>query len=121
MIETKLYTLLSGSTVITATVGTKIYPVIAPPKVTHPYIVYRRVSGGQVNGLDGYLTLENPLIQIDVYSTSYSQVKTIAGDLHTVMDGATAFSAVLNTDTDLYEPELELFRQSLDFSIFNRE
>ena len=120
-VETTLYSLLSTATAITAVTGTRIYPVVAPPKVKYPYVVYSRISGGQENGLDGYLTLENPRIQIDVHSTSYSEVKAVAKSIHTAIDGATTFKGILLSDLDLYGDELEEFRVSMDFSLFNRE
>lgn len=120
MLETKLYTLLSGSTLIT-TLTTRIYPVVMPQEPTFPCITYQRVSGNQQNSLAGYATLENPRIQIDVWSESYSGAKTLAGNIHTVMDGATAFKATLISDDDDYQSEIPLYRVSMDFSCWNKE
>lgn len=120
-LESKIFSLLTTSTTITATMGNRIYPVRAPQNVASPYAVYQRISGGQVNGLDGYLTLENPRIQLDVYSTSYSQVKTLAEAIQTQMNTSTAFKNTLINDTDFYEDELNEYRISMDFSCWNRE
>ena len=120
-LESKIFSLLTTSTTITTLMGNRIYPVRAPQNVASPYAVYQRISGGQQSGLSGYLTLENPRIQIDVYSTSYSQVKTLAGAIHTQMNTSTAFSNTMIGDTDLYEDELNEYRISMDFSCWNRE
>ena len=83
---------------------TRMYPVKIPQKALYPHLVYTRISGGQVNGLGGYLNIENPRIQIDVYSTGYSQVKTLADNVHSVMNGSTAFACTMQSDNDIWEP-----------------
>lgn len=120
-VEEKIFSLLTTTTTITATLENRIFPVRAPQTVPLPYAVYQRISGGQLNGLDGYLTLENPRIQIDVYSTSYSQVKTLAENIHTQMETSTAFKNTLANDSDIYEDELNAYRITMDFSCWNRE
>jgi hypothetical protein len=121
MLETELYSLLSTTTLLTGTISTRVYPVKAPQNVSEPYLIYTRISGGQVSGLDGYLTMENPRIQIDAYSKGYSQVKTIADNVHSAMNGATAFKAILISDNDLFEEDFDLYRVSMDFSVWNRD
>ena len=120
-VEEKIFSLLTTSTTITATMANRIYPVRAPQTVQSPYAVYQRISGGQHSGMDGYLTLENPRIQIDVYSTSYSQVKTLTESIQTQMATSTGFKNVLINDTDLFEDELNIYRVTMDFSCWNRE
>lgn len=120
-LEAKIFSLLTTTTTITATMGNRIYPVRAPQNVAFPYAVYQRISGGQLSGLEGYLTLENPRIQIDVYSTSYSQVKTLAESIHTQMETSTDFKNTLANDSDIYEDELNAYRITMDFSCWNRE
>lgn len=120
-LEQKIYSALTGSTLVTDHVASSsaIYPMIAPQNAALPYILYARISGGQINGLGGYLTTEHPSIQIDIYSTSYSDSKTIAKNVHTVMDATTTFSAILVSDNDIYEDSVELYRVSCDYSCLN--
>lgn len=120
-IEEKIFSLLTTSTTITATLGSRIFPVRAPEKVANPYAVYQKISGGQQNGLEGYLTLENPRIQIDIYSTSYSQCKTLVENVQIQMATSTSFKNVLISDTDLFDDELTIYRITMDFSCWNRE
>lgn len=120
-VEEDIYSLLTNSTLLVGTISTRVYPVKGPQNVVPPFAVYQRISGGQQNGLSGYHDLENPRMQIDAYSTSYSAVKTIADNIHIVMDGATTFKAVLLSDTDLHEEDEMYFRVSMDFSVWNRE
>jgi hypothetical protein len=124
MLEVKIYSLLSGTTAITEIVGEKIFPLQAPQPTGFPYIIYSRVSGGQVSGLDGYLNLENPRIQIDMYSTSYAQAKVCADTIHDTMNEATDFKSILISDNDLFDDDFRdkgSFRVSMDFSCWNRK
>lgn len=119
-LENKIYTALTGSTLITA-ITTKIYPVVAPPESVLPFVTYIRTNGGQINTLSGYATVENPSIQIDVFSTGYAQVKTLAENIHSVLNGTTTFRSILKNDTDLFEEDIEAYRVIMDFNFINRE
>ena len=121
MLESKIYGHLSTSAAVVAAVGTRIYPVRAPQDVTAPYIVYSRISGGQISGLSGYQTMENPRIQIDVFTTSYSTAKGIADSIHSLMETASGYKSILISDMDLFEEDFSFYRVSMDFSVFNRE
>lgn len=119
-LETEIYSLLSGTTVITSLVNTRIYPVKAPQNAIYPHLIYTRISGGQANTLDGYADFENPRIQIDTYSTGYLECKNLSSSVHSVMNGATAFKSILVSDGDLYEDEVDAYRVTMDFSCMNR-
>jgi len=123
MLESKLYTALSGSSKITVTssISTRIYPLIVPQQSALPAITYARISGGQENNLSGYSSIENPRIQIDCWAETYKEIKTIAENVHTVLNTTTTFSAILISDMDFYEDDVELYRESMDFKIWNRE
>lgn len=116
----QIYTVLTASTLVTSLTTTRIYPVIIPQNATLPHIVYNRVSGDQVNGLAGYLTVEKPKYQIDVYSETYEQARTLAGRVHTVLNAST-LSVVLLSDTDLYEDNVSQYRVTSDYSFINNE
>ncbi len=123
-LETKIYALLTGTSAVAISVKTRVYPVVAPQNPKYPFLVYTRISGGKQNDLNGYATLENPRVQIDTYSTSYSQGKSISSAVHTVMNSATAFKSILLDDPDLFEDELQetgVFRTTQDYSCWNRE
>lgn len=120
-LEAKLFTALTGSTLITTLSANRIYPVKSPQSPTYPHIVYARISGGQKNGLSGYQNVENPSIQIDTFSTSYTQAKTLSDNIHTVLDATTTFRSILISDSDLFEDEINIQRVSQDFSCINHE
>jgi len=119
-LESKLFTALSGSTLVTS-VTTGIYPMRAPQYPVYPHIIYTRISGNQINGLNGYMTAERPSIQIDIYSTGYAQAKSLSTSIHAVLDATTTFRAILISDTDLFEDEIDRYRRMLEFSCINLE
>lgn len=119
-LENKLYTALTGSTLITA-ITTRIFPVVAPPETSLPFVTYIRINGGQINTLSGYATVENPSIQIDVFSTGYSQAKTLSDNIHSVLNGTTTFRSILKNDNDLFEEEINAYRIIMDFTCINKE
>lgn len=119
-LSNQIYTVLTASTLITSLTTSRIYPVIIPQNATLPHIVYNRVSGDRVNGLAGYLTAERPKYQIDIYSDSYEQARTLSGHVHTVLNAST-LTVVLLSDTDLYEDNVNQYRVTNDYSFINNE
>lgn len=118
-LEPKIVTLLAGNAGISALVSTRIYPVLIPQDGTLPAVTYQRVSGGQINSTDGFTALENPRIQIDCMATTYAGAKAVAAAVFSAMEGSTTFDALLISDTDIYEDEVECYRVSMDFSVWH--
>ena len=123
--EAKIYSALTGSTLITKTSSNRIYPINLPQEVKYPAISYERVGSEPVNSFAGYSTYTNLTIQIDVWTTSYLASKTLASNIHKVMDSATAFSSLLEIENEDAEEDSRtnktVFRISRDFSVWNQE
>lgn len=119
----KLFRHLSTSTLVTAHTSNRIYPVVLPQGTVaaFPAVTYQRVSGDRVYSLSGYSTLENARMQIDCWATSFETVKDLADKTRQVVDSATVFASNLISDQDLYEDGVEVYRVSMDFSLWNRE
>lgn len=113
----------TGLTVTGNEMKARLYPVTFPANTipTFPAIIYTRQSGIRQNTLQGYTSHENPHFQFDIYSTDYAVTKTLATALITAMDTATAFSAYAISDIDTYDDEADVYRGTIDFSIWNRE
>lgn len=94
------------------------YPLTAPDPVVKPYIVFQIISDVQENGLDGYLGISNKRMQIDAYATAYGAVKTLAGQIKAAMSTA-ALSNLHLSSQDMYEPETQLYRITMDYSIWS--
>lgn len=121
MLETKLYTALSQAATILAVSSNRIYPLVLPQEPTYPAIVYTRVSGGQVNDLQGYAGLHNAHISIDIFAETFAAAKSLSTAVHATLNTTTTIRCLLTDDADNYEPELLAYRVSMDFSIWNKE
>lgn len=122
-VESKLYSLLSTATAVTALVSTNIFPEHFLQGGTLPGIVYRRAPGSlRVMSLSGYDGLENARMELSVYSTSIDERRQVADALITVLEAATAFTALLpGGPMDEYIDEIGAYRRALEFSIWNKE
>ncbi|MEN6474136.1 MAG: DUF3168 domain-containing protein [Syntrophaceae bacterium] len=116
MLEDALHAHLLASTAVTSLASTRIYPVLLPQDPTLPAITYQRISNDPQNTMGGHGDLYNPRIQIDAWARSYSEIKSLELAIRTAMEAASAFSALEMSDQDLYEPDMEIYRISIDFS-----
>jgi hypothetical protein len=115
-LETAIFTLLTGNANIKRMVTRRVYPIVLPQNCEFPAISYQRVTGARINDLSGYGNLQNALIQVDTWATSYDEVKELGAHIHTAMNGSGTFKALLITDSDGYEADAGLFRLTMDFS-----
>jgi hypothetical protein len=120
MIETELYTALTGDTTIYAATSARVYPVIMPQNVTFPAITYERISAQKMNGLAGYLGMDNAHMMVNIWATRYDTVKELAEDVHDRMDKTRTFRAILINDMDGYDQDTGLYVVSQDYSCWNQ-
>lgn len=121
-LEGRLYSTLSAATALTALVGDNIYPQKIPQGTDPPMVVYYRVSGYRVYDLQGYRTLENPRVDINVYTTDMDSRRQIGEQVITAMEASSYFTAtMIPSAIDEYVDDLELYRRILQFSIWNKE
>ena len=124
-IEENLYGALTSSTLITAQTSNRIYPVEVPQEVDFPFISYFRVASNPIHPFSGYSTsLENALIQVDVFSTSYATSKTLRKNIALVLDASTRVSGKLQNDSDSFDAVLntdkKVFKITMDFSFWGQ-
>lgn len=65
----------------------RVYPQIAPQGVVLPYLTYTRISGSPIHHLRGPDTLARARIQVDIFSSTYSQMLAIAAATRKQLDG----------------------------------
>jgi len=116
MIEQTIFTVLSTDASVSGLVGNRIYPLRSPQKAEFPLVVYTRVSSARISNLDGE-NIANPNFLIDCWATSYAQAKTLAGYVEQAILGST-IRCVLNGDREDKNDDIELYRISLDFSVW---
>ncbi len=131
MLEVKLFSHLSTSTNVTVTssVTTRIYPDHLPQgsnpqAAAFPALVYERLGTDRVYSLSGYANLERADVAISCWAETVNGARTLANNVHTAMQGATAFNAILlsdNNEAEILPDENIIYRTVLNFSIWNRE
>jgi len=107
MIEKDLYAALKNVTA-------NVYPIMMPEDVVFPAITYQVVFDGTNQTTSGIKTSRNVRFQVDIFSKSYGEAKSLK-DL--VIDEVIALKGGSVSAQDLYEDELQLHRQLIDFSI----
>lgn len=107
-VETIVYSALSGLA------NGKVYPLVAPEKVTGSFIVYTRIASTPQNHLNGSATLDQVRIQVDTYASTYSACKALAVQVRSNLESSSC-KALLQTEQDFFEPDLKLYRISQDY------
>jgi hypothetical protein len=146
-IEAKVYDCLRLSTSIYALTSNAIYPSILPQNATYPALVYKTIGGRLIYALDGY-KIENPHFLVEGWTTAYSQTKSLANVVIDAMENSTfqyletedsnmstlsyilnesdekltlemnIFKAMLQSDTDIYDDDKELYGISMQFTVW---
>lgn len=101
-------------------VSGRVYPVIVPESQSKTiagksYIVYTLVSSNPENSNDGFEGHEYALMQIDVYSPSYSDTDVL---MLQVINALNNIKAEIGSRQSLPDPNPKIFRQSLDVHVW---
>lgn len=106
-IESELYTTLSGF------IDGRVYPSVAPLGTATPYLIF--IVPSKVNGdvLCGQAE-KRISIQIDIYDKSLVSANELLNDAFTLLSSFEPESVI---ELSGYEPDTELHRATLEFSI----
>lgn len=121
MIETEIYALLIGNATVKRLINDRVYPIVMPQDGDLPCITYQRTAGNPINHLRGYSGLANPHITINSWASNYDTAKEVAKAVHVTMDKSTGFKNTLFNQIDAFDPEIELFAVSQDYSCWDQE
>lgn len=119
-IEADIITALEADGDLTALVSTRIYPMRLPQNPTWPNLVYSRSSTDFHNTISTNAAGQaNARFQLDCRADDYAEVRDVAAKTLAAMTGATTFDALVVSDSDFpYEPNTDIYRVVLDFSIW---
>ena len=95
---------------------------VAEYKTVPPYIVYSRVVSVEESTLDtngGADSDQNTRMQIDIWSKTYAEAQAKAGAVKAAMK-SWATENIKIGDQDDYEPDTELHRVILEYSIWHK-
>lgn len=108
MIEKDLYVALKNVTA-------NVYPMFLPDDAVYPAITYQVVYDGANQSFNsGTVMSRDVRFQVDIFSKSYSEAKTLKDGVVSEVVGLKGGSI---SAQDLYEDSLELHRQLIDFKI----
>jgi hypothetical protein len=85
--EAVLRTALVSSTAVTAIIGTRIYPVLAPASAALPLVTWRRSGIERGQTLAGPAGLPRVSVEFSIYGTTYEQARELADAMRVVLDG----------------------------------
>jgi hypothetical protein len=109
--EAAIYKLLIDDAAVSAIVGTKIYPLLAPQNKPKNYIVYNLITDLPDRILVSSAAISYCRIQIDLYAETYSGSKTLADKVRLALDGV-SHSDVVTTDYTAHIQYLALTDQN---------
>lgn len=127
MIESAIrHILVNDATVKTLT--TRIFPVTIPQDPIYPLILYTKISGSRDHILQGPSGFAHPRFQIDAWDESYTGAKSLANAIRKALDGYRGTvldtrigSCLIDSERDIYESEIKIYRVSQDYLIWCEE
>ena len=87
-VQKGVYDMLSADAMLTAILGSRIYPVEAPQKVRSPYIIMRELDINEIPSKDGPIP-QGWVFQVDVYAKTYDEVRSIKTTVRKALNWAT--------------------------------
>lgn len=116
MLETDLVAFLETYGALAALISTRIYPHTLPQEPTLPALTYFRVSSAPQRNHDGSYAFALKRFQFDVYASTYLVCLQVKDALIEAM-GYLGYTAHWDNDQDINEPELQRYREQVDFMI----
>ena len=123
-----IYNILSTTGNVSALVGTRIFPNVAPQTTAFPFIIYDVTGVEPTNTKDGVSTLDTNDVMISVYSNTYSEASSLAQLVRIAMDrlptntyaGEDIQSSEFQGYNDIFDNtsgNAGIYRKALDFEI----
>jgi len=124
MIDSALRTWLLSQSTITA-ITSNVYPLRLPQsQLQGTSIVYNLIDDFPGLNVGSVAQISDATIQLDVYSPTYSQARTLSNELITILNGyhgplgaLEASMIVVRNIRNTYEEDLKLYRSTIDISV----
>jgi len=101
--EAVLRSALVADASVTALIGTRVFPVLAPVTAALPFATYRRAGVLRQQTLAGPMGVPRVSMALDLYAETYEGVRDLADKCRRVLDG---YGATLN-NTEVKHVSLE--------------
>lgn len=119
--------LLTGAAPVTALVGTRIYPAVAPENTPAPFIAFELVSNVRLPRIDAQAAahLARARVQVNLVAEAYATVKALRAAVvaacqfqRGILAGVSVVSVLPEGDGPIsFDAALGLFHQPVDFSV----
>ena len=127
MIEAAIRSILIADDTVKA-LTTRVYPVALPQSPQYPLILYTKITGMRDHHLQGPNGRAHPRFQIEAWSKTYTEAKTLADAIREALDGYSGTAAgtkigscLIESEQDIYESEIEVYRVIQDYFIWHEE
>lgn len=72
---------------VSALVGTKVFPVLAPASASLPFITWRRTAVQRQHSLSGPVGLPTVILSVDVFAETYEACRDVCDAVRQCLDG----------------------------------
>ena len=127
MIESEIRYILVNDTEVKK-ITTRCYPVTIPQSPTYPLILYTKITGMRDHHLRGPSGHAHPHFQIEAWAETYTGAKFLASAIRVALDGYSGTvlgvvigSILIDSERDIYESEIKIYRVISDWYIWHKE
>ena len=125
-IQNHIYTVLSSAAGLTALVGLRIYPVVAPESPEYPLVIYSEITKRKIISSGGTTdNLTEALYQFGCWADTYSSARAVANQVMTAIedyagtsDNTTIQFCFFNSENEMFEPTTKKHFIALDFNVW---
>lgn len=119
-----IYWKLTNTAAVSAIIGTKCYPNVAPQKAVVPFVVLTIVGNVPYDTKSGPSEVDAFTVQVDSYAATYSEVQDLDRKIRTAIDkvtgtwdGVTIDGVRYETSRDDFENDPQEHRRSSDYRV----
>lgn len=122
-VEAAIYSGLTGHAGLSALVSTRVYPMRKPQAIAYPAITFGRVTTTREHTITNVAQVAEGRFQFDVWAETYDETVAITEELLEAIralasvSGITVYERTVEDEGDMFEPEVELFRRSIEATI----
>lgn len=85
--EAVLRSALVANATVTALLGARVYPVLAPASAALPFVTWRRTGIERSQTLGSPMGVPRVTVEYSIYATTYEQARDVADAMRVCLDG----------------------------------
>jgi hypothetical protein len=125
-VNNHIYYVLSGTAGLTALVGTRIYPIVAPESPVYPLVTFAEIAHDKVKTSGGTSgNMNEALYQFSCWADTYASARAVANQVITALedysgtyDSTTIQFSYYDSENEMFEPTTKKFNIPIDFTIW---